>query len=70
MNCQRLAQAAVRDALHMLRGACEGLADWLAGLRAAAPAGAALRGAVSEAVQGMERIEWLVPPMLQPRKGH
>ena len=60
----------MRDALHMLRGACEGLADWLAGLQAAAPPGAPLRGAVSEAVQGMERIEWLVPPMLQPRKAH
>lgn len=58
------------DALHMLRGACEGLADWLAGLQAAAAPGAALRGAVSEAVQGMDRIEWLVPPMLQPRKAH
>ncbi len=60
-------QAAVREALRTLRTACEGLAEFLAGLRAAGAPGAPLRAALSEAVQGMESIEWLVPPMLQAR---
>ncbi|KAK9844195.1 hypothetical protein WJX81_007742 [Elliptochloris bilobata] len=61
-------EAAVRDTLRTLSAACEGLADFLEGLRGAAPPGAPLRGAVSVAVQGMESIEWLVPPMLQARQ--
>lgn len=57
----------MRDALNTLRIACDGLADFLAGLRDAGQPDAPLRAALSEAVQSMESIEWLVPPMLQMR---
>ena len=60
-------QAAVREALRMLHAACEGLAEFLAGLRDAGAPGAPLRAALCEAVQGMESNEWLVPPKQQAR---
>ena len=53
-----------------IREACGGLADFLQGLRgsgAKEAEGGSLRSALSAAVQDMESVDWLVPPMLQKR---
>ena len=63
-------QEAVRETLWNIREACGGLVDFLQQLRdsdATRGEGSSLRSALSAAVQDMESVDWLVPPMLQKR---
>ena len=64
-------QEAVRETLWNIREACGGLVDFLQQLRDSDATdkgeGGSLRSALSAAVQDMESVDWLVPPMLQKR---
>ena len=61
-------QEAVRNILRDITEACEGLMDFMEQLRdAAGGKDKSLRSKLSAAVQDMESVDWLVPPMLQKR---
>ena len=61
-------QEAVRAALRDITEACEGLMGFLEQLRDAdSGQDRSLRSKLSSAVQDMESVDWLVPPMLQKR---
>ncbi len=61
-------QEAVRNILRDITEACEGLMDFMEQLRdAAGGEDKSLRSKLSAAVQDMESVDWLVPPMLQKR---
>lgn len=61
-------QEAVRSILRTITEACEGLMDFLQQLRDAdGSQDRSLRTKLSAAVQDMESVDWLVPPMLQKR---
>ena len=62
------AQEAVRATLRSITEACEGLMEFLEQLRDAdGSQDRSLRTKLSSAVQDMESVDWLVPPMLQKR---
>lgn len=61
-------QEAVRGSLRNITEACEGLMGFLEKLRDADGTGdGSLRSKLIAAVQNMESVDWLVPPMLQKR---
>lgn len=60
-------EAAVLAAAALIEASCRGLVQWLLELKDGAPGGFPAR--LKERVNGMERIQWMVPPMLQPRSG-
>ena len=61
-------QEAVRATLRDITEACEGLMVFMEQLRdAAGGEDKSLRSKLSAAVQDMESVDWLVPPMLQKR---
>ena len=61
-------QEAVRAILRDIIEACEGLMGFLEQLRDADSSGdKSLRSKLSSAVQDMESVDWLVPPMLLKR---
>ena len=63
-----LLQESVRETLGSITGACKGLMGFLEKLRDAdGSKDQSLRSKLSAAVQDMESIDWLVPPMLQKR---
>eukprot|EP00850_Spirogloea_muscicola_P021702 SM000258S09118 [mRNA] locus=s258:23636:26742:- [translate_table: standard] len=58
---------ALRDVLADVQCSCAGLVDKLEEIRPALADGEAFKQGVAKALQGMEAMDWLVPPMLQKR---
>ena len=58
----------MRATLRDITEACEGLVGFLEKLHSGNGSGdGSLRSRLSAAVQDMDRMDWLVPPMLQKR---
>eukprot|EP00850_Spirogloea_muscicola_P017762 SM000156S02118 [mRNA] locus=s156:10065:13264:+ [translate_table: standard] len=58
---------ALRDVLADVQCSCAGLVDKLEEIRSILAEGEAFKQGVAKALQGMEAMDWLVPPMLQKR---
>eukprot|EP00850_Spirogloea_muscicola_P011292 SM000069S20729 [mRNA] locus=s69:600082:603228:+ [translate_table: standard] len=58
---------ALRDVLADVQCSCAGLVDKLEEIRSTLAEGKAFKQGVAKALQGMEAMDWLVPPMLQKR---
>lgn len=57
--------AAMSAAASLIVPSCQGLAAFLADLNAGCEDGAALKARLAETVDGMQGIDWLVPPLLR-----
>lgn len=60
-------QEAVQAVLVTLQEACAGLVQWLEEVKHSKGPEESLRAALGRAVRGMDKVDWLVPPMLQSR---